>query len=218
MVRHHFRLRNPSTTSLTLTAAFRQLVRSSIAEDEEPPLQDTSTYATPPTTPADKNKNGGWTHQRKSGEFYKEYVALVCPVMARPEGNGAAWDEGATVVPEQEAESSAESTESDLSETELRGSRGSRRGGRSGAEEVAEIELCTGEIFPLKMMVSDGDDWGGDVEILRKCVENQSKSINCFLEGPIIFFPPSRTESASSFSQFHLTKKTSLLDYFSVTI
>ena len=26
MVRHHFRLRNPSTTSLTLTAAFRQLV------------------------------------------------------------------------------------------------------------------------------------------------------------------------------------------------
>ena len=197
-------------------------MRSSIAEDTEPPLQDTSTYATPPTTPADENRNGGRTQQRKgpqkSGEFCKEYVALVCPVMARPEGDGAAWDEGATVVPEQEAESSAESTESDLSETELRGSRGSRRGGRSGAEEVAEIELCTGEIFPLKMMVSDGDDWGGDVEILRKCVENQSKSINCFLEGLIIFFPPSRTESASSFSHFHLTKKTSLLDYFSVTV
>ena len=125
-MRHHFRLRDPSMVSLTPTAAFRHMVRSSIAEGSEPPPQDTSTYATPPTTPADENRNGGRTQQpegpQKSGKFCKEYVALVCPVMARPEGDGAARGKGATVAPEQEAESSAESTELgllDLLETEL---------------------------------------------------------------------------------------------------
>jgi len=58
LVRHHFRLRDPLTTSLTPTAAFRHLVESSLAEETDtdtPPQdapKDTSTYTTPPTTPA----------------------------------------------------------------------------------------------------------------------------------------------------------------------
>ena len=125
MVRHHFRLRDPSTMSLTPTAAFRQLVRSSLAEDTEPPPQDTLTYMTPPTMPV--NEKPAEARQKESGKFCREYVALVCPVTARPEGNGAVRGKGTMISPEQEtpeqeapeqAESSVESTTSDLSETE----------------------------------------------------------------------------------------------------
>ena len=118
MVRHHFRLRDTSTTSLTPTAAFRQLVRSSLAEDAEPPLQDTSRYTTPPMTPA--NKRPAEARQKESGKFCREYVALVCPVTAQPEGHGAAWGEETMLSPEQEApeQEAPEQAESDLSETE----------------------------------------------------------------------------------------------------
>ena len=118
LVRHHFRLRNPSTTSLTPTAAFRQLVESSLAEDTDTPPQDaprdTSTYTTPPTTPA--------AGRRETPLQRREYVALVCPVTARPRGDGAAHVEGTVISPEQEmqereaAETSAEAATSDLSD------------------------------------------------------------------------------------------------------
>ena len=116
LVRHHFRLRNPSTTSLTPTAAFRQLVESSLAEDTDTPPQDTprdtATYSTPPTTPA--------AGRRETPLHRREYVALVCPVTARPRGDGAAHVEGTVISPEQEMQEreAAETDLSDLSETE----------------------------------------------------------------------------------------------------
>ena len=77
------------------------------------------TYTTPPTTPA--------AGRRETPLQRREYVALVCPVTARPRGDGAAHVEGTVISPEQEmqereaAETSAEletSDLSDLSETE----------------------------------------------------------------------------------------------------
>ena len=118
LVRHHFRLRDPSTTSLTPTAAFRHLVESSLAEETDTPPQDaprdTSTYTTPPTTPA--------AGRRETPLRRRDYVALVCPVTARPRGDGAAHVEGTAISPElgtqerEAAETSAESETSDLSD------------------------------------------------------------------------------------------------------
>ena len=123
LVRHHFRLREPSTTSLTPTAAFRRLVESSLAEEPvgtdtdtppQDPQKDTSTYTTPPTTPA--------TARRETPLRRRDQVVIVCPVTARPRGDGAARVEGTVIAPEPEtqereaAETSAESETSDLSD------------------------------------------------------------------------------------------------------